>query len=151
MRCPYCEESETEVIETRFCEDLDTLRRRRSCLKCTRRFTTYERVENIALTVVKKDGRRERFNIDKLRSGILRACEKTTVSASEIDKILAEVWRELRSGGSAEIISSTIGEMVATRLKNIDQVAYIRFSSVFKHFVDAEDFEKEVQRLINNN
>ncbi|MBI2031656.1 MAG: transcriptional repressor NrdR [Candidatus Levybacteria bacterium] len=148
MKCPYCGSTETEVVETRDSEDLETIRRRRSCLTCDKRFTTYERVENINLVVIKKDGRREQFNRDKLKSGIIRSCEKTKVSLEDIERIVTEVERELRGADSLEIDSKKIGQMVATRLKKIDKVAYIRFSSVFKRFVDVEDFEKEVKRLI---
>ncbi len=148
MRCPYCGSRETEVVETRDSEDLETIRRRRSCLKCEKRFTTYERVENVNLIVIKKDGKRQQFDRDKLKSGVLKSCEKTTVPLETIDKIVTEVERELRGGDSVEVESKKIGNMVATRLKKIDKVAYIRFSSVFKRFVDVEDFEKEVKRLI---
>lgn len=148
MRCPYCGSRETEVVETRDSEDLETIRRRRSCLKCEKRFTTYERVENVTLVVIKKDGRREHFNRDKLRHGILRSCEKTTVSVDDIEKIVTEIERELRGADSVEVESKKIGQLVATRLKKLDKVAYIRFSSVFRRFVDAEDFEKEVKKLI---
>ena len=148
MKCPYCGSTETEVVETRDSEDLETIRRRRSCLKCDKRFTTYERVENITLVVIKKDGKREQFNRDKLKSGIIRSCEKTKVSVEDIEKIVTEVERELRGADSVEVDSKKIGQMVAARLKKIDKVAYIRFSSVFKRFVDVEDFEKEVKRLI---
>ena len=148
MKCPYCGSSEIEVVETRDSEDLETIRRRRSCLKCDKRFTTYERVENINLVVIKKDGKREQFNRDKLKSGIIRSCEKTTVSLEDIEKIVTEVERELRGETGVEIESKKIGQMVATRLKKIDKVAYIRFSSVFRRFVDVEDFEKELKRLI---
>lgn len=148
MKCPYCGSTETEVVETRDSEDLETIRRRRACLKCDKRFTTYERVENINLVVIKKDGKREQFNRDKLKSGIIRSCEKTRVSLEDIEKIVTEAERELRGADSVEVDSKKIGQMVAARLKKIDKVAYIRFSSVFKRFVDVEDFEKEVKRLI---
>jgi len=148
MKCPYCGSKDSEVVETRDSEDLETIRRRRACLKCQKRFTTYERVENIHLVVIKKDGRREQFNRDKLRSGIIRSCEKTRVSLEAIERIVTEVERELRGADSVEVESKKIGQMVALRLKKIDKVAYIRFSSVFKRFVDVEDFEKEVRRLI---
>lgn len=149
MKCPYCGENKTEVVETRDSEDLETIRRRRSCLKCVKRFTTYERVENIYLVVIKKDGRREQFQRDKLKRGLLKACEKTVVPTERIESIVKEIEKELRTGDSVEIESQKIGRMVAARLKETDKVAYIRFSSVFKHFVDVEDFEKEVKRLIN--
>ena len=148
MKCPYCGDKETEVVETRDNEELETIRRRRSCLKCEKRFTTYERVENVNLVVIKKDRKREQFNRDKLRSGIIRSCEKTRVPIEEIEKIVTEIERELRGADSVEVESKRIGQMVASRLKKIDKVAYIRFSSVFKRFVDVEDFEKEVRRLI---
>lgn len=148
MRCPYCGSKETEVVETRDSDDLETIRRRRACLKCQKRFTTYERVETVNLFVIKKDGKREQFNRDKLRNGIARSCEKTTVPLEDIDRIVVDIERELRSGDSVEVESKRIGQMVAQRLKKIDKVAYIRFASVFKRFVDIEDFEREVQRLL---
>ena len=149
MKCPYCGSKETEVVETRDSEDLETIRRRRNCIKCEKRFTTYERVENISLVVIKKDGRREQFDRDKLKNGIIRSCEKTTVTVDNIEHIVTEIERELRGGESVEVDSKKIGQMVATKLKRLDKVAYIRFSSVFKRFVDIEDFEKEVKKLIN--
>lgn len=147
MHCPYCGSRETEVVETREVRDLDTIRRRRACLTCEKRFTTYERVETVNLTVIKKDGKREQFNREKLRNGILKASEKTTVPVSEIEKIVNEVERELRSADSVEVESKKVGQLAATRLKKLDKVAYIRFASVFKRFVDVEDFQKEVKRL----
>lgn len=148
MKCPYCGETQTEVVETRDSGDLETIRRRRACLRCEKRFTTYERVENVNLIVIKKDGRREQFNRDKLKNGIIRSCEKTTVSIDEIEKIVTDLERELRSADSVEVESKKIGQLVSAKLKKLDKVAYIRFSSVFKRFVDIEDFEKEVKRLI---
>jgi len=148
MKCPYCGSNDTEVVETRDSEDLETIRRRRSCTKCEKRFTTYERVENVNLVVIKKDGRREQFDRDKLKKGILSSCEKTTVTADDVERIVTEIEREIRGGESVEIESKKIGQLVATRLKKIDKIAYIRFSSVFKRFVDIEDFEKEVKKLI---
>ncbi|MBI4097724.1 MAG: transcriptional repressor NrdR [Candidatus Levybacteria bacterium] len=149
MKCPYCGSVETEVVETRDSEDLETIRRRRNCIKCEKRFTTYERVENVNLVVIKKDGRREQFNRDKLKNGIIRSCEKTTVSVEDIEKIVTEIERELRGADSVEVESKKIGQMVAGKLKKLDKIAYIRFSSVFRRFVDIEDFEKEVKKLIN--
>ncbi len=148
MKCPYCGSNETEVVETRDSEDLETIRRRRSCLKCDKRFTTYERIENIHLVVIKKDGRREQFNRDKLKEGLVSAAQKTKVSLEKIEKLVTEVERELRGGETVEIESKKIGQLVANKLKKIDKVAYIRFSSVFRRFVDVEDFEKELKRLI---
>ena len=149
MKCPYCGSKETEVVETRDSEDLETIRRRRACIKCEKRFTTYERVENVNLVVIKKDGKREQFNRDKLKNGILRSCEKTKVTVEDIDKLVTEIEMELRCGESVEVESKKIGQMVSAKLKKLDKIAYIRFSSVFKRFVDVEDFEKEVKKLIN--
>lgn len=148
MKCPFCGAKDTEVVETRDSEDLETIRRRRQCLKCEKRFTTYERIENTGLIVIKKDGKREQFDRDKLKNGIARSSEKTKVTAADIEKIVTEVERELRGAESIEVESKKIGQLVAARLKKIDKVAYIRFSSVFKRFVDVEDFEKEVKKLI---
>lgn len=149
MKCPYCGSRETEVVETRDSEDLETIRRRRACVTCEKRFTTYERVENVSLVVIKKEGRRERFDRDKLKNGIIRSCEKTAVTVDDVERIVTEIERELRGGESVEVESKKIGQMVAARLKKLDKIAYIRFSSVFKRFVDIEDFEKEVKKLIN--
>lgn len=148
MKCPYCQAIDTEVTETRDNESGDVTRRRRECLKCEKRFTTYERVESIGLTVIKRDGRREAFQREKLLTGILKAGEKTKVPREEIEKIVDEVERELRAGETLEIESKKIGQMAAKRLKELDQVAYIRFASVFRHFVDAEDFVQEIQKLV---
>ena len=148
MKCPYCGSQESEVVETRDSEDLETIRRRRACLKCDKRFTTYERIENIHLVVIKKDGKREQFSRDKLKAGIVSAAQKTKVSLEKIDKLVTEVERELRGGETVEIESKKIGQLVANKLKKIDKVAYIRFSSVFRRFVDVEDFEKELKKLI---
>ncbi|KKR88457.1 MAG: Transcriptional repressor NrdR [Candidatus Gottesmanbacteria bacterium GW2011_GWA2_41_12] len=136
------------MVETRDNEDLTTTRRRRECLKCNKRFTTYERIETVPLTVIKKDGRREQFDREKLRSGVFKACEKTTVGISDIERIVDEVEKELRGLESVEIESKKVGQLAATRLKKIDKIAYIRFASVFRRFVDVEDFEKELQKLL---
>lgn len=148
MKCPFCAINETEVIETRDSEDGSTTRRRRACIKCEKRFTTYERVEVEPLIIIKKDGRREQFNRDKLRRGVLKACEKTTVSLDTIEKLVDEVERELRSADSSEIESQKVGKIVARGLKKIDKLAYIRFASVFRRFVDVEDLEKELKRIL---
>ena len=148
MKCPYCINDDTEVIETRESEDLRVTRRRRSCPKCGKRFTTYERVESVPLTVIKKDGRRESFDREKLMKGIWRASGKTSIKAEDVNSIVDEVERELISGDTTEIQSKHIGELVAKRLKKLDKIAYIRFASVFRRFVDVEDFEKEVKKLL---
>ena len=148
MKCPYCGHNQTEVVETRDNEELETIRRRRSCSNCEKRFTTYERIENVDLYVKKKDGRRELFNRDKLRKGVLTSTEKTKISVETAEKIVADIEREIRAKGILEVKSKEIGDMVAKRLKKLDKVAYIRFASVFKRFVDVEDFEKEVRKLV---
>jgi transcriptional repressor NrdR len=148
MKCPYCNFENTDVLETRDSEDLTVTRRRRNCSKCEKRFTTYERVESVPITVIKKDERRETFDRDKLRRGLWRASGKTTIKAEDIDRIVNEVERELISGDTTEVVSKKIGELVAKRLKKLDKIAYIRFASVFRRFVDIEDFEKEVKKLL---
>lgn len=148
MKCPYCSNTDTEVIETRDSEDLAVTRRRRGCSKCEKRFTTYERVETVPLTVIKKDNRREPFDRDKLERGIWRASGKTTLKADNVRRIIDEVERELIGGNTTEVASKKIGELVAKRLKKLDKLAYIRFASVFKRFVDLEEFEGELQKLI---
>ncbi len=148
MQCPYCKSQDSEVVETRVSEDGTNIRRRRTCVACSKRFTTYERIENITLIVKKKDGRREQFDREKLRTGLVRACEKTTVSLDAINNIVDETERELIGGDSVEVEAKKIGQMVASRLKKLDKIAYIRFSSVFRRFVDLEDFEKELKKLI---
>lgn len=147
MHCPYCGTKNSEVVETRDSSDLDSIRRRRACLDCGKRFTTYERIENVTLAVIKRDGKREQFSRVKLEGGLLKACEKTTIPTNIVEKIVAEVTRELRAQDSLEVESTMIGDLVAKRLKKLDKVAYIRFASVFKRFVDIEEFEKEVHGL----
>ncbi|MBL7159249.1 transcriptional repressor NrdR [Candidatus Microgenomates bacterium] len=148
MLCPFCAHEESKVLETRESEDLQTTRRRRECLKCEKRFTTYERLETSPLVVIKKDGRREEFDREKLKKGIIKACEKTEVPIEKIEKFVEEIERKLRMEDSAEVESKKIGRMVAQKLKKVDKVAYIRFASVFRSFVDLEDFERELRKLL---
>ena len=148
MKCPYCANENTDVIETRDSEDLAVTRRRRSCAKCEKRFTTYERLETVPITVIKKDERRETFDREKLKRGIWRASGKTILKAADIDRIVDEVERELIGGESVEVPSKKIGELVAKRLKKLDKLAYIRFASIFRQFVDIEDFEREIKKLV---
>jgi transcriptional repressor NrdR len=147
MHCPYCGNKQSEVVETRESSDMDTIRRRRACLTCSKRYTTYERIENIALVVIKRDKRREQFDRNKLKNGLLKACDKTVIPMDVLEKMVTEITRELRGLDGLEVESRLIGEMVARRLKGLDKVAYIRFASVFKRFVDVEEFEREVQKL----
>jgi len=147
MRCPFCEHIDTEVVETRENEDLLVTRRRRECPKCKKRFTTYERGENIPLVVMKKDGRRENFDREKLRSGIIKACEKRPISRDLIKEVVDEIERELRGKEGTEISSKTIGNSALRKLKRIDKVAYLRFASVYLDYEDLSDFEKMIERL----
>lgn len=148
MKCIFCQHIDTDVVETRVAEDGFTVRRRRECGKCFKRFTTYERVEQSAIVVIKRDGRRERFDRDKLKNGILKSCGKTTVTSEQVDKIISDVESDLRQEETAEVESIKIGNLVAKKLKKLDKIAYIRFASVFRRFVDIEDFESEIKKLI---
>lgn len=147
MFCLFCKHTNTEVIETRLSEDGKTVRRRRQCPKCQKRFTTYEKIEELPILVIKRDGRRERFERDKLRNGIIRAVGKTTISADQVEQIINEIEQEVTQLEKAEVESQVIGNLVAKRLKKLDKVAYIRFASVFRRFVDLDDFEKEIKKL----
>jgi transcriptional repressor NrdR len=147
MRCLFCKRTDTDVIETRISEEGSTIRRRRHCNYCSRRFTTYERIEELPILVIKRDGRRERFDRDKLRRGIIKAVGKTTVSSEQIEHIVSQIENEAMQRETAELSSHAIGEMVAGSLKVLDKVAYIRFASVFKRFVDVEEFEKELKTI----
>lgn len=149
MKCHFCQNKETEVIETRILDEGATVRRRRKCQKCEKRFTTYERVEESPILVIKRDGRRERFDKEKLRRSIILPCNKTTVSREQIEKLINEIEAELKEKETTEIESKQIGNIVARKLKKIDKVAYIRFAAVFKRFVDLEDFEQELKKLTN--
>ncbi|UCD03723.1 MAG: transcriptional regulator NrdR [Candidatus Woesearchaeota archaeon] len=147
MKCPYCNFEETRVVDSRETEDLKTTRRRRECAICKKRFTTYERIENGFLVVIKKDGRRETFDRDKLMRSILKACEKRPINIRTIEKIVQDIEDELRKEGEIEVSSKIIGEMVIERLKKLDKVSYIRFASVYREFEDISQFIKEVNDL----
>ena len=146
MKCPFCQYRETQVIETRESAE-DITRRRRECLKCKKRFTTYERVENTALRVIKHDGRREMFDREKLKKGFLKACEKREVPIEKIDELVSDIEKRLRLRGKQEVKSADIGELVMQKLKKLDAVAYIRFASVYKKFEDAGDFREAIKQL----
>jgi len=145
--CPFCAHQETKVVDKREGSDGKTTRRRRECLKCARRFTTFERVQTLDLLVIKKDGKREVFDRVKLRGGIIKACEKRPISAQEVEKILDQVEADLRKKNTNEVSSKKIGELVIRRLKKLDEIAYIRFASVYRQFADLSDFEKELAKL----
>ena len=145
MHCPYCLHTETKVTDKRDAEGVT--RRRRECLKCARRFSTRESIERAELRVIKKDGRREPFDIEKIKRGITKACEKRPISADAIEKVVDEIEGELRKNGQSEILSKTVGEIVTKKLKKLDKIAYIRFASVYRQFADISDFEKELAKL----
>lgn len=147
MKCPYCSNSETQVIDSRDSEDLSLIRRRRECYHCQKRFTTYEKAEMASLLVIKKDGSRQAFDRQKLENGMLKASEKRPVSMEIIRKAVTDIECELRNRDSIEIESKVIGNLVMKKLKAIDKVAYIRFASVYREFEDVESFEKVVQTL----
>jgi transcriptional repressor NrdR len=149
MKCPDCNYQDTKVIESRSVDEGDSLRRRRECLSCGIRFTTYERPEMSSLMVIKKDGRREKFNRDKLVSGILKALEKRPVSHDKIDATLLNIEKDIRKLNESEIDTTVIGEIVMRKLAELDQVAYIRFASVYRAFADLTSFEKELKKLVN--
>lgn len=147
MKCPYCLTSQSRVLESRVTAESSSIRRRRTCSKCNKRFTTYERIETPILTVIKKDGRREQFSRDKILNGMFKACEKRPIRREDIEQAATEIEAELRQRDSTEIASRLIGELVAVSLKKIDDVAYVRFASVYRRFKDANQFEKEVKKL----
>lgn len=148
MKCIFCDNRDTDVVETRPSEDGCVIRRRRECGVCQKRFTTYERSEQFPIIVIKRDGRRERFDREKVISGLWKAAEKTSVTQDQINRIVDEVESEIKQEETTEIESKKVGFLVATRLKKIDKVAYIRFASVFQRFVEVEDFEKELKKLL---
>jgi len=146
MYCPYCLHEETKVLETRESEEGNT-RRRRECEKCEKRFTTYERMETSGLSVVKKDGTIMPYNREKIRNGLLKACEKRPITAEQIEKSVDEIEAKLRRQDETELPSKLIGELVMEKLKKLDKVAYIRFASVYRSFEDVESFQKEIHAL----
>lgn len=145
MRCPYCSKEDSKVIDTR--ESEDAIRRRRECLKCGHRFTTYERVTQTSLMVIKQDGRREAFDRQKLLGGITRACAKRPISMEQIESIVDDIEAQLHTLGRSEVDSQKIGQMVMERLRSLDDVAYVRFASVYRRFADLESLQAEIQRL----
>ena len=146
MECPYCHHIETKVTDSRDTGSY-TIRRRRECLKCNRRFTTYEHIEMTPVYIIKKDGRREKFDRNKIKKGIMKALEKRPVSHEKTEEIVNSIEEKIRRNGKEEIESSVIGEYVMNSLKEIDQVAYIRFASVYRSFADITFFEKEIKNL----
>jgi transcriptional repressor NrdR len=148
MKCPFCGYSESKVVDSRPAEEGATIRRRRECLSCQKRFTTYEIMERLPLIVIKKDGSRQTFDKQKLINGILRACEKRPVSIADIQAVADEVEQELQNSLEREIASSEVGEMVMSGIKNLDEVAYVRFASVYRQFRDINTFMEELNKLL---
>jgi transcriptional repressor NrdR len=147
MRCPFCGELDSRVIDSRPADEGNAIRRRRECVQCLRRFTTYEKVEETPLIVVKKDGRREVFSRDKLLNGLLKACEKRPVSLDQLQRIVNQIEQSFRNDLRTEVLSAEIGEMSMEALRGVDAVAYVRFASVYRQFTDVESFRKELERL----
>ena len=151
MKCPYCGMRESKVIDSRPTDEYDSIRRRRECLSCGKRFTTYETVESLPMVVVKKDGSRQSFDRRKVLGGMIRACEKRPVPLAELEKIAEEIEQDLQNSMEREISTEAIGEKVMERLRNVDQVAYVRFASVYRQFKDIDTFMTELNKLLADN
>ncbi len=150
MKCPFCSFEESKVIDSRPTDDGQRIRRRRECLQCTKRFTTYETIESLPIIVIKKDKSRESFNRDKLMTGLLRACEKRPVSIDTLDNMIDEIEIIIQNSLDREVSSEKIGELVMEKLKSIDEVAYVRFASVYRQFKDINTFMTELNKLLSN-
>lgn len=150
MRCPFCENPDTKVIDSRPTEEGHAIRRRRGCEKCGKRFTTYEKVEESIIMIIKKDGSREAFNRNKAMNGMIRACEKRPVPLAEIERIVSDIERKINNSMEKEVESAVIGEMIMEELKKLDEVAYVRFASVYRQFTDVNTFIKEIETLMGN-
>jgi transcriptional repressor NrdR len=148
MRCPFCGFIEDKVVDSREAKDGDAIRRRRECMSCGRRFTSYERIDEIPYMVVKKDGRRETFDRHKIMSGLLRACEKRPISSSQLEAIVDEVEKNVQDSSDRELSTSDIGKIIMRRLKGLDKVAYVRFASVYLEFEDVSEFMSELKNLV---
>ena len=148
MRCQYCGYLDSKVIDSRPTEEGTSIRRRRECLHCGRRFTTYEKIETVQIVVVKKDGSREAFDADKIRRGLIKACEKRPVAIHDVDELVRDVEQQIMNSLELEVSSSKIGEMVMQRLRGLDEVAYVRFASVYRSFCDINTFMEELKNLL---
>lgn len=149
MKCPYCGYKESKVVDSRPAEEGSSIRRRRECLSCGKRFTTYETVESMPMVVVKRDGSRQTFDRRKLVNGMLRACEKRPVSVAQLEKIGEEIEQELQNSLEREISTEHVGELVMDKLKSVDEVAYVRFASVYRQFKDINTFMRELNKLLD--
>lgn len=150
MKCPYCSFEEDKVIDSRPTDEGATIRRRRECLKCHKRYTTYEKVESLPIMVVKKDGSRQPYDREKVRKGILRACEKRTVSINQIENVLDVIEAQISNSLEREVTSEFIGELVMEKLRELDEVAYVRFASVYRQFKDINTFMNELNKLLSD-
>ena len=149
MKCPFCNQANTKVIDSRPVDDNSSIRRRRSCDSCGKRFTTYEKVETIPLIVIKKDNNREQYDRTKIESGVLRACHKRPISAEQIDQLVDSVEAEIFKREDKEIPSSDIGELVMKKLQDLDAVAYVRFASIYREFKDVDTFMYELKKMLD--
>jgi len=147
MKCPHCHQAETKVIESRDVANGESIRRRRECLACHYRYTTYERLERPALTIIKKDGTRQLYDRDKLVVGLQKACEKTTITGEQFEELVARIEREIYDTSDGELRSAQIGEIIMNVLAEVNQIAYVRFASVYRHFTDIESFERELSKI----
>ena len=150
MKCQYCSCTESKVIDSRPTEEFSSIRRRRECMNCGRRFTTYEKIEMLPLMVVKRDGRREAFDIQKIKAGIMRACEKLPISMQQIDAMTSRIEQAAYASMETELTSYRLGEMVMQELKAVNDVAYVRFAAVYRLFTDIGDFMQELQKLVED-
>ena len=148
MKCPFCGDQESKVVDSRPAEDGNSIRRRRECIACQRRFTTYETVESLPIIVVKRDGTRQAFDRNKILNGMVRACEKRQVPFAELERVTTEIEQTIQNSLEREVTADKIGEMVMERLKPLDEVAYIRFASVYRRFQDVNSFMQEVSRFL---
>jgi transcriptional repressor NrdR len=149
MKCPYCAHLEDKVIDSRLSQEGDTIRRRRECIKCARRYTTYERIDAIPLKVIKRDKKREDFCREKLLNGVLKACEKRPVSVGDIEGIVREIEIEIERNHENEVASTEIGELIMKKLHKLDEVAYVRFASVYRQFKDVNEFVDEIKHMLD--
>jgi len=147
MRCPFCNFEESKVVDSRSSEDKSAIRRRRECLKCNKRYTTYEKVENIPILIIKRNKDRENFDRNKLLNGLIRACEKRPVSRNLLEEVADEIEKKLYNQMRTEVQSQYVGELVMERLKEIDEIAYVRFASVYRQFKDVDSFMEEIAAL----
>lgn len=148
MKCPYCGYMQSKVIDSRPTDEGNSIRRRRECEGCKKRFTTYEKIEDVTIMVIKKDGTRELFDRDKIIKGILRACEKRPVALADVERAVADIESSISSSGASEVVSTRVGELVMEKLKELDEIAYVRFASVYRQFKDVNSFLEELEKIL---